>query len=611
MLHGLLAAFGIGLLIFIHELGHYLAARSIGVRVEVFSLGFGPRLLGFRKGDTDYRISAVPLGGYVQVTGQDPMDPRHGDPGALIQRTVGQRFWFFSAGVLMNLLLALVAFPFVFAAGVEFAAPIVGSVTPGGPAWMAGVEPGDRVLRLNGKELYSFENMGVEVALAGHKPIELVVQRGEEEKTLTVNAEYDKQRGLYGMGVKATEDLHHIEFLDPSSDAAKALRSTDVILKPDGTPADLAWVDQSIRQLSPYQSSDYELTVDRDGERITTTLATQKLTLPTPKVGVGLASRRVAGFRPKPEIVALGLKQDDVIVAMDGTHFAGMDWAEALGEGSGPLQLSVIRYPKEGDPTTRITARQQLTLESRDPKIRGILRSNVALGPDDLLPALLPQDGSPAADAGMRTGDTVFAVDGKPIRSWTEFRTAVRAASDPAKPLAFSVRRPSSTGGPSEELSIAVTPGTETYVLPLQLKSAVRRQVYQTDGIGESIKTGFIATADLIKQLYVTLKGMFTGQVGANNLGGIITIGKVSYDMAQWGLPRFFYFLALLSINLAVINLLPIPVLDGGHLLFLLVEKVRGAPVPERMFHYGQVLGLVLVLALVVFTFYNDLARYL
>jgi regulator of sigma E protease len=109
----------------------------------------------------------------------------------------------------------------------------------------------------------------------------------------------------------------------------------------------------------------------------------------------------------------------------------------------------------------------------------------------------------------------------------------------------------------------------------------------------------------------VTTKRLLTGEVAASNLGGIIQISRVSYHNTQWGFPRFLYFLALLSINLAFVNVLPVPVLDGGHLLFLLIEKIKGSPVSVRVFQYSQVLGLVLVLALVVFVTYNDILRLL
>ena len=118
-------------------------------------------------------------------------------------------------------------------------------------------------------------------------------------------------------------------------------------------------------------------------------------------------------------------------------------------------------------------------------------------------------------------------------------------------------------------------------------------------------------SVDLIKQLYVTLKRMVTGDVSAKNLGGIVTISRVSYAVAKEGWAKLFWFLAVLSINLAFINVLPIPVLDGGHLLFLLIERIKGSPVSVKVHNYSQILGLVFVVALMVFVTYNDILRLL
>ena len=169
----LLAALGIGLLIFVHELGHFLAARLAGVRVEVFSLGFGPRLWGFEWRGTDFRLAAVPFGGYVMVAGQDPSDHRYPAAESLHSKSIGQRALFWSGGVLMNVLVALVLFPIVFRAGVDFQAPVVGAVARGGAAWEAGLQHGDRILTIADKNVVSFENLAVEVALAGRKPLPL------------------------------------------------------------------------------------------------------------------------------------------------------------------------------------------------------------------------------------------------------------------------------------------------------------------------------------------------------------------------------------------------------------------------------------------------------
>ncbi|MFM1872317.1 MAG: hypothetical protein RL398_1739, partial [Planctomycetota bacterium] len=135
----LLAAVGIGLLIFLHELGHFAAARAAGVQVLVFSIGFGPRLCGWYAGGTDFRLSLVPFGGYVMVAGQDPSDDRFPPEQCLWTKSVARRGLFWAGGILMNLLFALVVFPLVFHAGVSFSAPVVGNVQHGSPAWEAGL----------------------------------------------------------------------------------------------------------------------------------------------------------------------------------------------------------------------------------------------------------------------------------------------------------------------------------------------------------------------------------------------------------------------------------------------------------------------------------------
>src|SRR5262245_54139374 len=153
-----LAALGIGLVIFIHELGHFLAAKAFKVRVEVFSLGFGPRLWGFTRKGTDYRIALVPVGGYVKMAGDTPGEESSGAPDELTSKSVGQRFVIFSAGVIMNMVLAVVLFPIAFAGGVSFPKPEVGSVDAGGPAWKAGLQPGDEIDRVSNRRIYGFQD---------------------------------------------------------------------------------------------------------------------------------------------------------------------------------------------------------------------------------------------------------------------------------------------------------------------------------------------------------------------------------------------------------------------------------------------------------------------
>jgi len=134
--------------------------------------------------------------------------------------------------------------------------------------------------------------------------------------------------------------------------------------------------------------------------------------------------------------------------------------------------------------------------------------------------------------------------------------------------------------------------------------------VYQASGLADAVQVGFKASWKFVVDAWLTLKRILFGQVSSENIGGIITIAAVSYSWAEEGLAKLFFVLCMLSMNLAFINVLPIPVLDGGHLFFLIVEKIKGSPVSERVLGYSQVVGVVLILSLMIYVTYNDLMRW-
>src|SRR5262245_52400127 len=178
--------FGVGLVIFVHELGHYLAARFCRVRVETFSLGFGPRLLARRIGPTTYQIALVPLGGFCRMAGEERrLDGLPPQPDELPAKSVGARFFIYSGGVLMNMLFGLIVFPILFQVGVPFTRPIIGQTVPGGAAWRARLPEGHEVVSVNGHQVLEFEHLLTEIALGdpGHTRLVLRDPRTGQEST--------------------------------------------------------------------------------------------------------------------------------------------------------------------------------------------------------------------------------------------------------------------------------------------------------------------------------------------------------------------------------------------------------------------------------------------
>ena len=174
--------FVLGVLVFVHELGHFLAARRLGVRVLTFSLGFGPKILKFRRGDTEYCVSAIPLGGYVKMAGESPDDPRTGSPDEFMSKTKWERFQVLIMGPVMNLLLAVVVMAVVLAQGAEVPVyqdqlPLVGAVETGSPAEQAGIQRGDLILDVAGRAVDTWEDLFLAIGTRPDRDVALTLRR--------------------------------------------------------------------------------------------------------------------------------------------------------------------------------------------------------------------------------------------------------------------------------------------------------------------------------------------------------------------------------------------------------------------------------------------------
>ncbi len=607
----LLAAFGIGFLIFIHELGHYLAARSAGVKVDVFSLGFGPRLCGFTWQGTDFRLALVPFGGYVMVAGQDPGDRRYGPAAALWGKPIGKRALFWSGGVLMNLAFALVAFPLALWSGVDFTAPIVGPVQPGGAAWEAGIAPGERLVAVGGKRVYSFENALVEIALAGHRPVELTVRGADgADRAVVVSPRWSAVDGRYELGVQpAVADADApLLAVAPEGAAAKAgVTDGSVLLAIDGVDAVGPSLPAAVRLLGRDDGAPVAFTVrDDSGDRVVQVTPARLPDSGPWRIGCLPLARVVLAVRAGVDVTTrLGLRRGDVVLAIDGRPFVdgGLERHR-----EGPVELTVA-VRRDGAVTVLSTA--------ADREEREAFVAAVALGPDEGS-LVQPMAGMPGAAVGLRPGDRIDAVDGEPVAGFVGLRDAVERSD--GKEVTLTFRRARLDGFDRERGELAYEAPQTARLSPIRPPAydfgavptlANRSERVQADTLTSALAMGGTMSLDLIKQLYVTTKRLLTGDVGAQNLGGIIRISQVSYRAAERGPTWLLYLLAMLSMNLAFVNLLPVPILDGGHLVFLAIEAAKGSPVSPRVHGYSQMAGLVFVLFLVLFVTYNDILQLL
>ncbi len=233
--------FVLGVLVLVHEMGHYLMARRIGIRVLTFSLGFGPKLLTVRRGDTDYCISAIPLGGYVKMAGENPDDVRSGADDEFLSKTKWERFQVLIMGPTMNIILAFVVMAVVLYQGADVPAyeeqpPIVGYVMEASPAEQSGIRVGDLILRIGGRPVQTWEELFVTVMPRAERELEVVLRRGLQEVTIQVTPEAQTQFQVGDLGVVPIMQPQILNVLTGDPADLAGIRPRDVITAVNGEP---------------------------------------------------------------------------------------------------------------------------------------------------------------------------------------------------------------------------------------------------------------------------------------------------------------------------------------------------------------------------------------
>ena len=335
--------FVLGVLIFVHELGHFLVARWYGVRVITFSLGFGPKLLTLRRGDTEYCISAVPLGGYVKLAGETVQDDRQGAPDEFLSKSKWVRFQVYLAGPVMNIVLAIIILTFVLSRGADVAlyrtqAPVIGSVAAGSAAEQVGLRVGDRIVSIDGKETPTWDSIDMAVVPKANRQLEMVVDRQGQrvEVPITPDAEGRYELGTIGIGPALRPQIIQVT---PDSPAERSgLRRGDVVLAVNGKRGDLNR-DKIVEQFQQNAGSPVELELERD-KAITTLSVTPDAT--TKLIGAIIYDFEVRRVDPSlTEAFVLSLEENWASTVLIGKTLQGLFTREVpMNQLMGPIAIA-------------------------------------------------------------------------------------------------------------------------------------------------------------------------------------------------------------------------------------------------------------------------------
>ncbi len=538
----------LGVLVTVHELGHFLVAKACNVKVLKFSIGFGPRIFGFTRGETEYRVAWLPLGGYVKMAGQEPDDEvAPADLGRSFQaQTWWKRALIVVAGPSFNLLFPIIAFFFLYVGSTQVIAPRVGWLEPELPAARAGIKPGDYIKKIDGKEVRSFGEIRELVSGAANQDVTITLERDKEEVVVTLKpmmtTETDPiekvQRGLLGIWPRGRAPIIGVP-KDSSAEAA-GLRTFDRILSVNG---------EGVRDELQFQ--------------------------------------------------------------------------KAIAKATGALELSVARSQLQPVAGATIVVPELLTVKMQKQEGEGFAALGAESG-DLYVWSVSP--GTPAAEAHIKRGDRLLKIDAHTLSSWMSVELELAALEK--KPFQLTWRSDGvEKTQPLAQAMITVEDDFKNRIEQLEL-GLLERPAFRggrdplAAGPAEELVTLTMGPKDalvasvknlpkIIRKIGLIFYRLFTGHVPLESVGGPIMLFQVASKSAELGIETFIGNMALVSVNLGLVNLLPIPVLDGFALLAALWEGIRRRPIPIKAREYANLVGLAMLAVLMVLVFKNDITRML
>jgi len=610
-------ALGLGFLLFIHEFGHFVVAKRAGVKVEVFSLGIAHFICSWTWRGTVYALSWLPLGGYVRMAGQQDLAPPPGHkpkPWEYGAKRPVVRMAIISAGVIMNFIGGWLCYSGSFMVGRDVEPPMVGDLDPENPLHKleldAGLQPGDRILAVDGDRVHTRIGLdmriarispGSRVALtikrdgrALPEPVTLTTMRRMEgistlvmlldstraKQPITIRAGFAAERRLIVTarpGVLEMEVFRDWNRIFEPGDVVETVNGRPcrseaelkkILAASGGKPLKVALSgpDGSARQVTVPVSGHCLIGVVLD-----TTGSETKVTKVSKVVPDSPASR--AGIRPG----------DTLYLQQDRTPCKGGEFYAAVQRSQGRPMPVIVEGQDGRFRSIRITA--QVKRWYADPGRKLNYDAPVPWGNSQVVTRVDPA--SMAEAKGLKPESIILDIE---------------MESDPSRPLYMTWVHRGRKRGPHR-------------LDPVEEGSSIRwvrdRQEPLQLGVGESLAAGWSQTAETVLSTTVILRKVMSREVSpGKTLSGPISIVRVAYQSAQKGFGRMLWLLGLIGVSLAFFNLLPIPVLDGGHLVFLGYEVIARRPPPPRVVEVAQYAGLLLILGLFVFVFGNDIFRW-
>lgn len=694
-----LIVFGFGLLIGIHELGHFLAAKWAGIRTNAFAIGMGPVFLSYRKGvgisrgssknkligaygkdaaemsdeelkanglsETEYSLRFFPVGGFVSMLGQEDGKPDNQteDPRSYNRCPIGKRMVVVSAGVCMNVLLAIVLFLVCFQFGVRFEAPIIGQIIPGSPAARAmsmgdnpsSLQPSDVIVTIDSKPVNTFTDVQIAGAMAKPGvPVVLEVKRNNDPELLTFSITPGSvtESGLLELGLfpassmtirEGKEFRESFNILQEQHESLVALKQgmkmtgvsaghEDQLLAPvsqwdvfqrilnfkapSGNEIETVWTDGD-ETITVHLPLFPELNILRpvgipEGSPQNYEFGYMGL-VPLAKVTFVLSTSPNVGLLHKGDVIRRVEQLDEPRMGQLRNFLAQQN--------DGNISMTVLR----DGVNTEVSAELQHGM-------LGVLLANaldIPMIAQPLEKVLKEVDGKlvsmPTAIAGLniKGGSTILgALDpknsGRPTTNWTSIRSSIERSlllHGHQEPVSILVKH--AAIAEVEELELHPDEEELTSFLQSRWSTPLSQQMFEPMYVTrssngnpvEAMKMGIDETVNMIVMTYLTVDRLFRRTVGVEQLRGPIGIVDIGFKIADRGMSYLLFFLAIISVNLAVLNFLPLPIVDGGLFLYLIYEKLIGKPPSIAFQNAAAVLGLGLLGTLFVVTFYNDIMR--